>query len=392
MGLAGFLIVIILANTLDQNEYGNYKYVFSIVGIISALALTSGFRNTSIQSAAKGFDGIVKYLFRANIKLSFPMLIAGFILGAYYLINDNEFLGYSIIIATTSAIFANNGVILYGYLNGRRSYRQIFWLQAIQSLITISVIYLTTSVTENLLTILIACTVTPAFTLSVFTLFIQKKGVRNNTLDEKLVRYGKQLNILGIVTTTMMHIDSILIFKMIGSQGLALYAIATPFVDRIIGFLKATYFFILPRFTQMGIERSYNKLFIRSLWALLAGLLIYFIYYVSAPTIFTLFFPNYLQSIELSRLFALTIPIIAFSILPEAFLDSIVEIRNKYIVKGVITSVRIITLIAFIIPFGVVGVIWSEILTRIVGVGITAILIQRHMNIQRALNTTLKTD
>ncbi len=380
MGLSGFLIVIILANVLDQNEYGNYKYVFSLVGILGALALTNGFRNIAIQSAAMGYDGILRYLFKANIVLSLPMLLGGVLIATYYLIKGNEFLGYSVIIATICATLANNGVILYGYLNGRKLYRKIFWLQAIQSFITISAIYITTHITGSLLPILIVSAMVPASALSIFIFLIQKSEVRNNTLNEKLITYGKQLNFLGVITTIMMHVDSILIFKIIGSQGLALYAIATPFVDRIIGFLKATYYFALPRFTEMGTEKAYSKLFTRSLVAAGVGFVLYIIYYISAPVIFQLFFPSYIQSIELSRLFAINIPIIAFSILPEAFLDSIIEIRNKYIIKGVVTITRITSLLILITPFGIIGVIWSEILARIIGILVTIILIVLHTN------------
>lgn len=378
MGLSGFLIVIILANHLSQNEYGNYKYILSIVGILSALTLTGGFRNTIIQSVAQGFDGIVRHLYKANIRLSLPMLCASIFVGGYYILHQNTLLGYAIIIATSCAIFANNGVIAYAYLNGRKNYTGLFWVQSVQSVIILCAIYFATVFTTDFLTILITSVLTPAITLTVILMVIKYKVLRNDTLNDKIVQYGKQLSLLGVLTTIMMHIDSILIFKIIGSQGLALYAIATPFVDRIMGFLKATYFFALPKFTEMGTKKAFIRLYQRSFVALCLGIVIYIVYYLCAPIIFELFFPQYIQSISLTRLFAINIPIVALSILPEAFLDSIVEIRNKYIVKSIVFTSRLISLCVFIVPFGIIGVVWSEIITRTIGLLAVLVLIHMH--------------
>ncbi len=379
MTFGGFISVVILANNLSVNDYGNYKYVFSMIGILGALSFTGGFRNTVIQSTAKGMDGIVRYLFKMNLSLSFPMLLGGVVVGCYYLINNNEFLGYSIIIATTCSVIGNNGIIAYGYLNGRKLYGQLLKLQSIQSIINILVLFTITLLTKNLLIIIATSVISTAGILTAFYYYVEKKLLRNKETDTSIIKYGKHLNILSVITTVMMNIDSILIFKIIGSQGLALYALATPFVDRIIGFLKGTYFFALPKFTEQGHTSARVHLYKRSLIGLFLGTAVFGVYYLASPILFKIFFPNYLEAINLSRLFALNIPVIALSILSDAFLDSLAEIKYKYIVKATTTSFRIVLMLLLIFPFGIAGVIWSELLARLAGTVATVILIERYM-------------
>ncbi len=379
MTFGGFFSVVILANALSANDYGNYKYVFSIVGTLGALSFTGGFRNTVIQSTAKGMDGIVRYLFKTNLSLSLPMLLGGVAVGCYYFINNNEFLGYAIILATTGSVIGNNGIIAYGYLNGRKLYGQLLTLQSIQSAINVFVLFSITLVTNNVLVIVATSVISTAWILTAFYYYVEKKLLRNKETDTSIITYGKHLNILSVITTVMMNIDSILIFKIIGSQGLALYALATPFVDRIIGFLKGAYFFALPKFTEQGHAGARVHLYTRSLIGLFLGTVVFGVYYVASPILFKIFFPNYLEVINLSRLTALNIPIIAFSILPDAFLDSLAEIKYKYIVKATTTFFRIVLMLLLIFPFGIAGVICSELLARLAGSSMTIILIERYI-------------
>jgi len=375
--IGGFVIVILLANILDQNDYGNYKYVFSLVGILSVLSLTGGFRNITLQATAQGYDGFLRYLFKRNLLLSLPMLIGGGGVSVYYFIHDNNFLGSAIGIATITTIIGNMGVLAHAYVNGRKKYKEIFYIQTIQTTLSAVALITITQFRDDLLSIFITSVTTSALTSVLLFLYVQKMYVRNNEIDDKLLKYGKHLNVLSIISTIMMHIDSILIFKIIGSQGLALYAIATPFVDRIIGFFKSSYYFALPKYSEMGSHRARIHLYKRSLLAFLLGWVIFGIYYLLAPIIFSIFFPKYPESINLSILFALNIPLVAISILPEAFLDSLIEARNKYIVKAVTTFVRLVTMLLFIYPFGIAGVILSELIARAASLVTILILINK---------------
>ena len=85
----------------------------SLIGILGVLNLTGGFRNITIQSAAQGFAGILNYLRKRNFMLSLPMLIASFVIGLYYFVRDDYFLGYGILLGAITSTLGNSwGVIL----------------------------------------------------------------------------------------------------------------------------------------------------------------------------------------------------------------------------------------------------------------------------------------
>lgn len=376
--IAGFITVVILSNVLDQNEYGNYKYAYSVIGLLGALSFTGGFRTMVIQSVSRGYDGIVAYLTKRNILLNLPMLLGALGIGGYYLIKENTLIASAVCIVAVSTSFATHAVIASAYLNGRHAYRELLQYQVGISLVNLAALILTVLITNNVIWIIAGTSTSALITSVLFLVHVRRRKIRNETLDTQILHYGKHLNVLNISSTILNNIDSVLIFQLLGSHSLALYALATPFVDRILGFLKTSYFFALPKFTELGPRRARALLYKRSLIAFIIGLGIMGMYYVVAPLFFKLFFPKYLESISLSLIFALNIPLVAISILPSAYLDSLIEIKNKYILHVCTFTTRIVSLLFFIHLFGIPGVIFSELFTRCVSISVIVLLIERH--------------
>ena len=374
--IAGLLIVILLANLLPHEDYGIYKYVLSVSGFLTVLSFTGGFKTTIIQSVGRGFDGIVDRLYKINPVLSLPMIVGGIGVAGYYYLHGNEALSFGILIATICNVFITNGVIASTYLNGRRDYRKLLGYQTAFSLTSLTSLAATLSVTRDVL-IVIAVNTTAMAAVATFSFFVVRKLVRNADVNERVLHYGRHLNFLNVMTTVLQYIDSLFIFHFLGSYSLAHYAIATPFVDRILGFLKTSYFFVLPKFTERGPEWARTHLLKRSVIGLLFGILVFCAYALIAPIAFKLFFPKYLESVSLSILFALNIPLVAVSILPQAYVDSLIEIRNKYVIQSVNFVVRISSLVFFIHLFGIPGVIWSELLTRFGALVVILVIIWR---------------
>lgn len=376
--ISGLLVVVILANFLTPTEYGNFKYIFSIVGVVSVFSLTGGYRNTVIQSTAKGFDGTVALLARRNFLLSIPMFFIALCMSVYYLFHDNYTIAITIPIVTFSAIVGNYGIMASSYLNGRKKYNLLLLFQVILGITNIGAILLGTLFFDGLIPLIVAISLASIAISCLSLYYVRTYFLRNTQTDSKLTSYGKHLNILNIFSTFLQHIDSVLLFTILGANALAVYALATPFVDRIIGLFKATYFFALPKFTEVGAIHARSMLYQKSIFIFCIGVGITIVYILISPFIFSVLFPQYHDSITLSWLFALNIPLVAFTILPQAYLDSLIEIKNKYIVNSTAFVIRIGSLLVLIPFFGVVGVIWSELITRIVGIAITIILIERY--------------
>ncbi len=376
--IAGFATVVILSNVLDKNEYGNYKYAYSVIGLLGALSFTGGFRTMVIQSVSRGYDGIVAYLAKRNFLLNVPMLVGALSISGYYLFKGNTLIATSVCIVAISTSFATHAVIASAYLNGRHAYRELLHYQIGISAFNLLVLVLTVLLTKDIIWIIAGTSASTMLTSLFFLFHVRRKKIRNDTIDTQILHYGKHLNILNISSTILNNIDSILIFQLLGSHSLALYALATPFVDRILGFLKTSYFFALPKFTELGPKRARALLYKRSLIAFVVGLGIMGMYYLVAPLFFKLFFPKYLESISLSLIFAFNIPLVALSILPSAYLDSLIEIKNKYILHACTFTTRMVSLLFFIHLFGIPGVIFSELFTRCVSISVIVFLIERY--------------
>lgn len=378
--IVGLLITIVLANHISVNDFGNYKYVYSIVGILGIFNLTGGYRNVVLQTASRGMDGAALHIHNKKFILGAPMIVSSIILSIYYFYNDNYFLSLSILIISICTLFYTDGLISSSYLNGKKEYKKLFFITASVSLVNIISIFVAIYLKKNLLTIISINTVSIALVSVASFYYVKNNFFTNTQIDKKILHYGKHLNILGVLSTIMQYIDSVLIFSLLGSQSLAIFAIATPFVDRIMGFFKILYFYFLPKYTEHGSIKSKSGLYKRSFYLFIFGILIYGIYFAIAPFIIPLLFPKYSESIGLSLLFALNIPFFAASILPSAYLDSLIEVRKKYIIQSINFIVRITTIFIFIKLYGVVGVIWSEILTRIISICAVLIIINTKKN------------
>jgi O-antigen/teichoic acid export membrane protein len=381
----GLIIVLILANFLSPNDYGNYKYVYSMVGILGVLSLSGGVRTTIIQSAAMGYDGILEVLHKKNPLLNAPMMFGAIVLGGYYIFQDNWLIGISVPILTLATIIANNGLLASAYLNGKSLQKELALFQVgigSVNLIGLSLAVVLTSNVPLIITIA-SSTVAVASTWSYF--YVKRRFVRNTTVDEKIAHYGKHLGLLSIFTTIQQHIDSVLIFSTLGSGALATYAIATPLVDRILGFIKSSYFLVLPKFSEWGPSASMEKIYTRTVVSFSLGLIVWLFYFFCAPTVFGVMFPQYLSAVSLSILFALNIPLAAAVMIPHAYVDSLVEIRNKYILNGAIFFTRITTLPIGLYWLGVSGVIYSELLTRFVGLCILIFIVEKQRKKLRAI-------
>lgn len=373
--VGGFLTVVILANLLDKNEYGNYKYVYSLVGMLSVLSLTGGFRTIAVQAGALHTDGTIEKLYKTNFPLSILLFAGSLICGLYYILRGNPVIGLSVAIAGMSTVWGNNGIIASSYLNGKKRYWELLMFQGGLILGNLLTLGITILITKNIFVIIAMNSIVTASISTYYYFNIKKRLLKNDLIDKRLLHYGKHLNWLSIASTFNQYIDSLLIFWLLGSEKLALYAMTTPFVDRIIGFFKAGNTLALPKYTELGPRKAREFLYRRSLFGFLIGLSISCLYILLSPILFNIFFPKYLESMKLSWLFSLNIPLVGLATLPNAYLDSLIEIKNKYKLLSAITISRIVTLPIFIILFGVVGVLWSELISRSVGFITMVILI-----------------
>ena len=67
--LCTFFLAIAFAHFISKEAYGQYKFVLSIISIISTFTL-SGLGTAVMQSVTKGYEGTLAYAFRKNLRWS----------------------------------------------------------------------------------------------------------------------------------------------------------------------------------------------------------------------------------------------------------------------------------------------------------------------------------
>ena len=73
--ISGFFLSVAFANFFPKHEYGIYKYILSVGGIIGAFTLT-GLGPAIMQAVAKGSDGVLREGFFINLRWSAPSTLA----------------------------------------------------------------------------------------------------------------------------------------------------------------------------------------------------------------------------------------------------------------------------------------------------------------------------
>ena len=96
--IAAFLSALAFANLLPRETYGTYKYILSIVSILTASTL-SGINKALFRSIARGREGPFVPALKTKIKWGLLGGLASIVLAGYYYINGNITLTISFLIA-----------------------------------------------------------------------------------------------------------------------------------------------------------------------------------------------------------------------------------------------------------------------------------------------------
>ena len=90
-------LLVAFANLLPKETYGVYRYILALAGIFNIFTLT-GMNRSVARAVAAGSEGVLRASVRYKLKWNLIMLTAFWVLGGYYLINDNSLFAISFFI------------------------------------------------------------------------------------------------------------------------------------------------------------------------------------------------------------------------------------------------------------------------------------------------------
>ncbi|XKT75432.1 MAG: oligosaccharide flippase family protein [Patescibacteria group bacterium UBA2103] len=370
-----FLLTVLFANLLPATTYGNYKFVLAIVGIITAFSLSS-MAAAITRSAAKGFDGALLQGFLTQIRWSFIPITIALGLGAYYFLNQNLTLAGGILLGGVFSIISIAGGYYDAFLVGKKKFKTKTILFLIRNTLATATIIATLLVTKEVLLILFAHFFSHALISFVFFVYVQKNVSSEKKTDPELPAYGLHLSLMNILGSVANNVDTILVFHFLGALPTAIYAFATGIPSQIQGSSRIISTLLLPKTSTQKLDRLKESVPRKAFLFFIFITFVVGLYIVTAPYIFKIFFPLYLNAVPYSQIFSLTL-----LALPSMFFSNVLtaHMRTKelYVIQITMPIVRITLLLILLPLFGLWGAIYALVSSRAIGIALLLFLFNR---------------
>lgn len=370
--IVSFLLVLAWANWIDKDIYGNYQYIFSLVGIISIFSL-SAMGKAIIQAVARGFEGSFISGFKIKLKWGLLSSLAALIISCYYWIQGNNNFSLSFLIVAIFLPLFNASIVYTNFLIGRKLFNiQVKYDSITQVLATLIMIlalfftkkFLIDAPIHLILLLLISVYFTSRTTLRLlFLLKTKNKFNINKKIDAKTIPFGKRLTFIEAIDILASNLDRILLFHYLGAIELAIYSFTILVPNQINTFLKHIGDLALPKFSVHSVK-GIKKTLIKKICylAILISILV-LIYILIAPYVYQIFFPKYLSSASYSRIYALSIIPLSFALIGEAFRAKMMT-KQIYQIRIIIPIIRASLFIILIPLYGIWGAIIGILCAR----------------------------
>lgn len=372
--LSAFALAIAFANLVPPETYGTYKYLLSIAGMFAIFTLP-GFSTAVSRATARGHASVIHAATRERIVFSLLGTLAAFGGAWYYFINGNMELSIALAIIGALLPVFDTFTTYNGYLTGKRNFKQqsLFHLIS-QSISTISLVA-TLFFTDSVIFLLLAYFV--PLTIVRFALYKKVTArIDSGTPDKETLTYGKHLSFINVLGTVAGSIDKILLWKFLGPAQVAIYTFALAIPEQMKGPIKGVAELAFPKFVAQTPEQIRQNM--HALWRKIAfyalGLLsISLVYILIAPYIFKFLFPQYMESVFYSQVFAISM-ITMVNPLLGSLLQAQKRTKMLYLVTIIHPTNIIMFSFIFIYLYGIIGAIIALILSRVIGT-ITIILV-----------------
>jgi len=360
--IASFLLAMAFARLLPKETYGQYKYILSIVAILSIFSL-QGMNKAIIQGVAKGFDGVLKKGFKAKLKWSLLGSVASIGIAIYFWLQGNiEFTISFLIIATFLPLF-KSGEIYQFYLSGKKMFGKKVSYTVLTQLLSTAFLLLTLFLTTNLIILILVYFLSYSALRNLFLFLTIKKTKLNKLEDPGTISYGKHLSLMSILGIISQQIDKILLFSLLGPIQLAIYSFAVLPIQYIRAPLQNIQELAFPKLSarsKQEIKKTLPKKLIKSVLLILPMIIIYI---VIAPYFYKIFFPQYTDSIFYSRLFSITLLVFPISMMQLSLLAQR-KTKDLYKINIILPIIQILLFVVLIPLYGILGVIIALLLSQ----------------------------
>lgn len=366
VSIFALLLSIAFANLLPRDVYGTYQYLLALSSLITAITL-AGMNTAVVQSVARGFEGDLRDTVRIQLIWSIVPTLIGVCGALYYYTEGNAVLSVGLVIIAVLSPATNAFNTYNAFLNGKREFRRIFTYGTVVNLIYYIFIFLCVSLWRDAIALVFVNLASNAIATAYFYFRTLKSYCPNHTVDPHTVRYGVHLSVMNAFGTLVTQLDSVLVFHFLGPAQLAVYSFASMLPERVGGFFKFVSSAALPKFSNKSRQEIAETILAKTLRAALAGAVLTLIYMLFAPFIFHLIFPNYLDAIPYTELYAFMIATMAANI-PVTALFALRLHRELYAFNVVNPAILLLLQVPLLIYFGIPGILVARIISNTINI------------------------
>lgn len=360
--VASFLLAIAFAHFVSKEVYGTYKYILSVAGVLTVTNLR-GMATAVVQAVARGHEGVLIPALREKIRWGSIGSIASVIVGGYYYFNGNTTLAVSfLLISIFIPIFDSFG-IYDPYLQGKKLFDRSTIYGTVGHIVPTALLIGVLFFTENLYAILLTYFASWTVVRIITFFYTIKRFPPNSSRDDRALAYGRHGSVIDIMATIFSSLDNPLLFHYLGAAEVAVYTFAMAPVFQITGLVKRIPTLAIPKMAGRSVAQLDTMLKKRMLVFLLLGIAFSVTYILFAKYFFHWFFPQYMEAIQYSQLFALIIPLtMVQSIISPALNAKLTLIPKKMLylwnIPGIIGTIILVLSIG---KLGITGAILSRI-------------------------------
>ncbi|MFN3692513.1 MAG: oligosaccharide flippase family protein [Candidatus Paceibacteria bacterium] len=364
IGSVGSLVLtVLLANSLSENDFGTYKYLLTIFGFISVIALT-GFATSVTRSVARGYEGELQAGIKTSLRYSFGMVALGLGISGYYLWQGNLVIGLGSLVATLTAPLINALPLYTALINGRHDHKNYSIVGILINVVPVLASLITLYFTTAILTLFAVYMVSQVVLHIVLYYVVTNHYKPNNKRDHQSTTYGKHLSLMNILGGVSYQLDKVVIWHVLGPVQLAIYTIAIAPAQQLRYLNKILTTITLPRFSQRSLTHLQSTMMPKLLALLIVSIGIVLAYVAVAPFLFSYFVPGYTEAIIYSQVFAFLILFFPAGLLQEA-IKAHADTKALYIIQTVIPGLKIILLLVLTPLFGIFGVLAAMFICEI---------------------------
>ena len=301
--IVSLVVLIAFANLLTQEDYGTYRYILALAGLLNIFSLT-GMKSSVARAVAMGQDGALRAAVRHQLIWGVLMLAAFLALAGYYFLKGNPIFALSFLIlgifTPLTIAFSSYGA----YLEGKKDFR-LASLATVLSTVIYALGMLAMLLSGSGMVWLVAAYAGATFFSTTLFYIVTLKLYRPSpAAPTEALAYGRELTLIGLIDPVVSQIDKIIVAHFWGPAQLAVYSLAMAVPARATSAIKNLVGLGSPKWAAMTPVEINRTFYLRMLQGALFGALMTLGYVFTAPYLFYYVLPQYLDAVLYSQILA----------------------------------------------------------------------------------------